>query len=312
MELRHIKCFIAVADRKGFREASRFLHVAQGAISRTVTNLEEEIGVKLFDRSGKTLNLSPEGEVFYAGAKKILEQSAHAVTAVQQFARARAHSINIGFCSMSTVAFLPDIIKKFKAKFPEVDLNLLDFTAKEQEAALAEGKIDVGFMRAMSPEKTTEFNVRSLYKQSLLAVVPKSRELKGDMLDLQDLVDERFIFLPRVAGSHLHDGIAQLFSHYGFSPTVNSKPENLHVLLAMVAAEQGVSILPACVLTSRADGVRFVPLMDDHVQVETVMAWQRQTASPSLRSFLELIEEYRDFIAFKTSAGEMIRAYQTH
>jgi DNA-binding transcriptional LysR family regulator len=136
MELRHLKYFVAVAERRGFREASRFLHVAQPAISQTVSNLEAEIGVKLFMRSGRNVKLTPEGEVFYTETLHTLEQSRNAVEAAQRASSGEVGTVSVGFCGAATYAFLPGIVQRYREQFPGVKLALQELTPLQQEPGM--------------------------------------------------------------------------------------------------------------------------------------------------------------------------------
>ena len=100
MELRHLRYFVAVAERKGFREASRFLNISQPAISKTLTQLEQELGVELFARSGRTVRLTAQGEVFYK--ERTLRQADHAAEAAQRAARGEFGTLTLAFCSVAT------------------------------------------------------------------------------------------------------------------------------------------------------------------------------------------------------------------
>jgi DNA-binding transcriptional LysR family regulator len=149
MELRHLRYFVAAVEWKGLREASRQLHVAQSAISQTLTNLENELGTKLFARSGRTIQLTPPGEIFYAETVRTLAQSQHAIEAAQRAARGEVGQLSIGFSGAATYSFLPDLVRRYKAKFPGVKLALREVTPLQQERAFAQDSIDVGFTRPL-------------------------------------------------------------------------------------------------------------------------------------------------------------------
>jgi DNA-binding transcriptional LysR family regulator len=128
MELRHLRYFVAVADWNGFREASRRLHVAQPAISKTLSDLELDIGVKLFQRSGRSVALTPEGSLFYQEAKQTIAQSEHAVEVAQRAARGEIGNLSVGFCGAATYAYLPDLVRQYKTKFPGIRLSLKELS----------------------------------------------------------------------------------------------------------------------------------------------------------------------------------------
>jgi DNA-binding transcriptional LysR family regulator len=122
VELRHLRYFVAVAERKGFREASRFLHVTQPAISKTLTQLEQELGVELFARSGRTVRLTAQGEVFYKETLRTLQQTDHAAEAAQRAARGECGTLTLAVCSVASYGFLPRMVQQYKEIQPGVQL----------------------------------------------------------------------------------------------------------------------------------------------------------------------------------------------
>ena len=178
MELRHLRYFSAVVQWKGYREASRHLHIAQPAISQTVADLEQELGLKLFSRAGRTVRLTAEGEVFYAEAVRTLAQAESAINTAKRAAKGELGKLSIGFIGSATLAFLPELVRSYKAQYPGVQLVLQELNPTQQEAAFDQGLIDVGFTRALTAERSKTLSSKLLYREPLLAVLPVSRKLK--------------------------------------------------------------------------------------------------------------------------------------
>ena len=128
MELRHLRYFTAVVQWKGYREASRRLHVAQPAISQTVVDLERELGLQLFSRAKRTAQLTPEGEVFYTEAMRTLAQAELAIATAKRAAKGEIGKLSIGFLGSATYAFLPELLRNYKAQYPGVKLTLQELT----------------------------------------------------------------------------------------------------------------------------------------------------------------------------------------
>ena len=289
MELRHLRYFTAVVQWKGYREASRRLHVAQPAISRTVADLEDELGLKLFSRTKRMAQLTPEGEVFYAEAVRTLGQADLAINTARRAARGEIGKLSIGFLGSATFAFLPELVRTFRAQYPGVKLTLQDLSQSQQEAAFDKGLIDIGFTRTLTPEQSKTFSSRHLYDDPMMAVLPASKQVKTKRARISDLAKESFVLFHREGAPPLFDTIIGMCTNAGFSPKVECKPNLMQTVLTLVAAEQGVSIVPACVRNLRSDGVRFYRLQPDEVRVELVAAWKKETPSVALRAFLDLI-----------------------
>src|SRR6266481_577150 len=231
MELRHLRYFTAVVQWRSYREASRRLHVAQPAISRTVVDVEDELGLKLFSRAKRRVQLTPEGEIFYAEAMRTLAQAESAINTAKRAAKGEIGKLSIGFLGSATYVFLPELVRTFKAQYPGVKLILQELSPLQQEIAF-------------------DKNTRTC-------------------------------------------------NQAGFSPRVENQPSMMQTVLSLVEAEQGVSIVPACVRNLRSRGVRFYRLLPDDVRVDLVAAWKKETPSVALRALLDLIDSKASLIRKK-------------
>jgi DNA-binding transcriptional LysR family regulator len=124
MELRHLRYFTAVVQWKGYREASRHLYVSQPSISQAVSDLENELGIKLFSREGRTARLTSEGQAFYEEAIKTLAQAERSIAIAQRAAKGDFGRLGIGFMGFATYPFLSDLLRKYKCRYPGVALRL--------------------------------------------------------------------------------------------------------------------------------------------------------------------------------------------
>ena len=247
MELRHLRYFTAVVQWKGYREASRRLHVAQPAISQTVADLEEELGLKLFSRAKRTAQLTPEGEVFYTEAMRTLAQAELAVSTAKRAAKGEIGKLSIGFIESATYPFLPELVRIFKAQYPGVKLTLQILSPLQQELAFEKGLIDIGFTRELTAQQSKTLASRCLYLDSMMAVLPRTRQVKTKHVRLSDLANESFVLFHREGAPELFDTITGMCNDAGFSPRVENEPNMMQTVLSLVEAEEGVSIVPACV-----------------------------------------------------------------
>jgi DNA-binding transcriptional LysR family regulator len=299
MELRHLRYFTAVVQWKGYREASRRLHVAQPAISQTVADLEEELGLKLFSRERRVARLTPEGEIFYAEAMRTLAQAELAVSTAKRAAKGEIGRLSIGFLGSATYAFLPELVRTFKAQYPGVKLMLQELAPLEQEVAFDKGLIDIGFTRTLTAEQSKTFSSRCLYRDPMMAVLPRSRQVKTKRVRISDLANESFVLFDREAAPGLFDTVIGMCNDAGFSPRVENEPNMMQTVLSLVEAEEGISIVPACVRNLRSDGVRFYRLQPDNVRVALVAAWKKETPAVVLSAFLDLINANASMIRKK-------------
>jgi DNA-binding transcriptional LysR family regulator len=146
MELRHLRYFVAVAEALSFTKASENLHLAQPSLTRQIKDLEAEMEVRLFDRAGKRIALTQEGESFLLDARRLVAECAQSVLAVQRLSRGEAGQLNIGYVANIYHDLLPATLGAFRKACPRTALNLFDMTPAEQYQALEERKIDLGFV----------------------------------------------------------------------------------------------------------------------------------------------------------------------
>jgi DNA-binding transcriptional LysR family regulator len=290
MELRHLRYFTAVVQWKGYREASRHLHIAQPSISETVADLEQELNLKLFSRVGRTVQLTPEGEVFYTEAVRTLAQAESAINTAKRAAKGEIGKLSIGFSSSATFAFLPELVRSYKAQYPGVKLTLQELTHQGQEEGLEKGLIDIGFTRTLTAERSQILSSRTLYHDPMLAVMPVSRKVTTKRVRIADLATERFVLYYREGAPGLFDTVVGMCNDAGFSPRVEYEADRMQTVLSLVEAEEGVSIVPANVTKLWSNGVRFYRLQPDDVRVELVAAWKKERPSVALRSFLDLVD----------------------
>ena len=299
MELRHLRYFTAVVECKGYREASRRLHIAQPSISQAVSDLEDELGLKLFSRTGRNACLRPEGEIFYADAVRILQLSETAILTAKRAAQGKVGRLSIGFIGSATLSFLPDLIRRYKLEYPNVKLALHDLYPVELDQACDRGEIDIAITRPLSLERENRQS-RVLLRDPLVAVLPRSRKLKSKnkKIRLADLANERFILFHRKGAPAVFDTIVGACRSHGFSPRVENEPNSMQTILSLVEAEEGVAIVPASISNLRSKGVQFVRLVPD-LYLDLIAVWPLGEPSVVLRTFLDFLSANADAIRAK-------------
>src|SRR6185369_6193527 len=301
MELRHLRYFTAVVECKGYREASRRLHIAQPSISQSVSDLEDELELKLFSRTHRNASLTPEGEIFYADAVRILQQAETAVLTAKRAAQGKVGRLSIGFIGSATLSFLPDLIRRYKLEYPNVKLALHDLYPVEMDQACDRGEIDIAITRPLSLERSKNRQSRVLLRDPLVAVLPRSRklQLKNKKIRLADLANERFILFHRQGAPVVFDTIVGACRSQGFSPRVENEPNSMQTILSLVEAEEGVAIVPASISNLRSHGVQFVRLVPDNLYLDLIVAWPQGEPSAVLKTFLDFLSANGDAIRAK-------------
>jgi DNA-binding transcriptional LysR family regulator len=312
MELRHLRYFTAVVECKGYREASRRLHVAQPSISQAVSDLEDELGLKLFSRTHRNARITPEGEIFYVDAVRILQHAETAILTAKRAAQGKVGRLSIGFIGSATLSFLPDLIRRYKREYPNVKLALHDLYPVELDKACDRGEIDIAITRTLSLERSRNRQSKVLLRDPLVAVLPGSRKLKSKKIRLADLANEQFILFHRQGAPGVFDTIVGACRSQGFSPRVENEPNSMQTILSLVEAEEGVAIVPASTSNLRSNGVQFVRLVPD-LYLDLIVAWQLGETSVVVRTFLDFLSANADAIRAKAelalSTIARIRSY---
>jgi DNA-binding transcriptional LysR family regulator len=305
VELRHLRYFVAVAERKGFREASRFLHVTQPAISRALTQLEQELGIELFARSGRTVRLTAQGEVFYKETLRTLQQADHAAEAAQRAARGEFGTLTLAFCSVASYGFLPRMVQQYKEIQPGVQLLLREMNPPRQELAFLQREIDVGITRLpFSKKLAPDLEVKSILREPLVVAVPTAHRFAGAKLKIEELSEEPFILLQRDGAPTVYDAILGMCQKSGFAPRVASEADLMHTLFTLVAAGQGIALIPACAMNQRPVGVRFLRLQHDDYKADLVLAWRKDSQPSTLQRFVSLVE--KESKAIRSDARQLL------
>ena len=292
MELRHLRYFVAVAEELHFGRAAKRLCITQQPLSRQIKDLEEELEVKLFYRTKRTVRLTEVGEIFLVETRKILQQADYAVELVQQASQGKIGQITVGFAGSALNIVLPTAVRQFKQLYPQVDLTLKRMQTPEQLLALDNGQIDLGLLHP--PINDEGLTVETIYREQLVVALPDNHSLAKDRskpISLQQLANESFILFPRHIGSVLYDQIINLCQQAGFSPNIIQEAIPQQTILGLVAAGIGISLIHSSVRTLGRHGVVFQDLIESTPILETAVAWNSQATNPVLPSFVEIVRQ---------------------
>jgi DNA-binding transcriptional LysR family regulator len=288
VELRHLRYFLTVAEERHFGRAARRLHIAQPPLSRQIQAFEAELGFPLFDRSRRHVELTPAGAALLTHARRVFEAIDLGVHEAARAAAGQIGRIAVGYPSSVAFSGLPELLRAFRARSPNVEVVLRELPPGEQVEALKEGRIDVGFIRG--PLHDDELTSRIVRSEPLVVAVPADHALAArPRVTLPMLAREPFITFPRQRGPAFFDFIMRLCHDAGFTPRVAQEAPQLD-MVSLVAAGFGVAILPASMRLAKRPGVVFRPI-DGVPRTELLVAWRPGDASPVLRDFLDVVHE---------------------
>jgi DNA-binding transcriptional LysR family regulator len=257
--------------------------VAQPALSRQIRALEEEMGLRLFERDRRRVALTAGGAVFLEAARSVLRDVEQAVDIARRAARGEHGTLRIGYVPAVVCTGLPEIVRAFRKRLPGVDVRFQEMSPALQLEALLRERVDVGFVRG--PVHEPALAATTVLEEPLVAVLPSGHRLGGHKrLGLAMLAGESFVLQARSRGPESHDQILALCRNAGFSPRVVQEGSHIDVL-SLVASGIGVAIVPTSLRVFRRAGVIFCPLRERPV-TQLTMVWRKSAASPVLREFL--------------------------
>jgi DNA-binding transcriptional LysR family regulator len=290
MELRHLRYFIAVAEELHFSRAAERLHIAQPPLSQQIQQLEAELGVELFHRKTKRqVQLTEAGRVFLREAYQLLAQLEQAIELTRRTGRGETGQLQVGFVSSVTYNVLPAILQAFRQKFPEVELVLQELTTAEQEVALRNQHIQVGFVHP--PLEDDTFSWKCIQQENLVVALPATHPLaKQERIAVRSLTDELFILFPRHLGIGLYDKIVALCQQSNFTPKVAQEAIQMQTIIGLVSAGMAIAIVPSSLQNLQRMGVVYRAIAQATPLVETAVMWQPQKETPVLRQFLTVVE----------------------
>lgn len=293
MELRHLRYFVAVADEKNFTRAAQRLCIAQPPLSRQIQQLEEELGVGLFERGSRPLKLTEAGNFFYAHAQQLLAKTAELKSMTQRVGQIE-RTMSIGFVGSTLYGMLPKIIRRFRNEYSAIALTFHEMTTMQQIEALKDGVIDVGFGRIRHEDP----NVRRivLREEQLMVAVPAGHPLtqSGSPVGLKDLVTENLIIFPKAPRPSFADQVLEAFHDRALSPERVLEVRELQIALGLVAAGEGIAIVPGSLHGLRRSDVDYVELSDRNMVSPIIFSVRMMDQSEDLKSLLALIYHLYD------------------
>jgi DNA-binding transcriptional LysR family regulator len=288
MELRHLRYFVAVAEELHFGRAAARLNIAQPPLSQQIQQLEKELAVTLFMRTRRSVALTDAGSAFLREARRTLAQAEQAVRAAQRAARGETGRIVVGFISSATYTVFTDILRSFAMRHPGVEVVLEESTTEQQLRALAEGRIDIGFLRA--PVEAAGLTVSTLVREPVIAAVPAFHPLaRAQSIALKKLAAEAFISLPRRMLPGFHDYLSAACMRAGFVPRVAHEAHQLQTVISLVAAGMGVALVPASLQKAQRRGVRYLDIAGTPLYAEIVAAHVPRALTGAQSAFLNLV-----------------------
>lgn len=287
IELRQLRYFLAVADDLSFVRAAERLHISQPPLSVQIKNLEEELGVQLFERTNRGVTLTVAGKAFYTEARGVLARLEHARIVAQRCAAGHLGRLAIGFVSIADYTVLPQALKLFSDSYPEVEVVLSEETSDVQIQDLKADRIDVGI--ALAPIDEPGLTFKPLFDDRLILAVSAKSPFSG--LDRPSLAEFRgapFVSIPRPLAPGLYDAVQSFCSRSGFTPNVLQHARQMQTIISIVSTGLGVALIPASLTKLKREGVAYLELKERSPKITLGIVYRSKDSNPAVQNFIEL------------------------
>ena len=288
-----MRYFMAVAEQLHFGRAAESLHISQPPLSRAIRALEQRLGVALFARNRRRVELTAEGARFLEEARRITAQLERSVLELRGIASGEQGRLRIGFVSLADYGVLPGLLKGFKAARPGVRLSLREMLSPDQAAALGAGELDFGLL--LPPvDGAADLERLVVQRERFVAALPSRHRLARDAgrLAVSELAGEPFVMVPREIAPGLYDIVRGLAARAGIPLNVAQEAIQMQTVVSLVSSGLGVAIVPASVSNLGRRGVPYRELADRHPRLDLWLAWPRGALSAAARDFVTHARRY--------------------
>jgi DNA-binding transcriptional LysR family regulator len=291
MDLRQLRYFIAVAEEKSFSRAAKRLHVSQPPLSTHVKSLERSLGVRLLDRNNRGAVLTPAGRMFYDEVRSVFRRLEQACIKARNAGQGDVGTLSVGFVSIADYGILPPALKRFRERFPNVDVELHELTTDAQIEEIRAGRLHLGI--ALGPVDEADLAFETVLLERLLLAVPTARRLfKAEgSVRLKAVSGESFIIPPRDVAPGLFDVIVGECRANGFAPRISQHARQMQTVIGLVASGMGIALVPSSVKNLKRAGVQYRALRGSTASVELGLLRSRDGGGPLSVRFAAVLKE---------------------
>lgn len=289
MELRHLRYFVAVAETGSLTVAAeQRLFTSQPSLSRQIRDLEDQVGVELFSRSARGVELTAAGKAFLDHARLALAQVDAAAEAARRAALPARKVFALGFLTGQEMTWLPRAMNVLREELPNVDVTVSSYYSPDVADALARGKLDLGFLRA---EPGFDLEYRVVNRERLVVLMPSDHRLAAKAaIRPQDIAGEPFVMASNKARV-LHEVIVGYLRAHRVEVSTEHDVDNLAMAMSLVASTRGLALMPEYANNLLPWSVVSRPLEGEAPTVDLVVGYHRANTSPTLQLFLSRLDE---------------------
>jgi DNA-binding transcriptional LysR family regulator len=281
-----LRALVTLAEQRHFGRTADLLHVTQPALTKQIKRLEDKVGGALVVRGYRDVRLTEAGELLLSRARVMLQESAAALEAARRAVRGQLGLLLIGFGIASIQQLLPDVLRRFRAGYPDVEIRLREMVTADQLAALIRGQIEIGFVRLPVPDARIE--TRPILHERLVAALGGGMTWRA-RAGLASLAAEPFITIARSTSASYYDHVIAVCHEAGFAPRIVQETSEVFTMLTLVRAGMGVALAPRSATFRTPPDVRFRALATPAAAWDIGLAWHSERANePALRAFVDV------------------------
>lgn len=302
METRQIQYFLEVAKREHVTEAADCLHVAQSSVSRQISNLENELGVELFIREGRSVRLTPLGKIFFERMKQVWNMMEDAKREVEEYLNPEKGTVRIAFPISMAAHTLPSIIYAFRTRFPEAKFQMSNALYYDLIDGVVNGEFNLAMIAPMpNLEKEKKMKGAILFTENIVALIPVHHRLADrKSIRLRDLKDDPFCVLPE--GFIFREQVVQACNDVGFCPQIAFEGKDIDALKGLVSAGLGVALMPEMTLVDNTPrSTVMIPIADASLTrtVGVIYPTERKLLPTEVLFYDFLLETYERLNEFR-------------
>ena len=309
-DLRQLRYFVTVAEEKHFGRAAARLSMTQPPLSQAIRALEDTLGVELFARTRRSVELTPVGADLLTEVRRLLAGAEGLRPLAQSLARGEAGVLSLAFVSTADYGLLPPLLREFGARHPRVRLELLEATSDVQIDELMAGRIDAGLVIGpLPPRYAAQLGWLPLAREPLVIAMSTEMaariegngnnvaEWRDEPLSLAQAGDAPLVVFPRRLAPGFYDIIMDCYGAAGLTPRIGQEAIQMQTIVSLVSAGMGVAMVPQSLRNLRRTGVVYRPLRESVPAVVTGLVWRTAKVTPVLAGFIDIVRAHADALA---------------
>ena len=288
IELRHLTYFLAVAQELHFRKAAEKLFISQPGLSRQIKQMEDELGVTLFERHNRKVVLTKVGEYLKEEFTNQLDTLSHTLENAKLMQTGKKGALKIGYVGSAMQDVIPNLLLKFEKNNTDILFNLKEVDNQKQIKDLLSFDLDIGFVRLERVPRNLE--IKSILKENFCLVLPKNHKIdKENYKNLEEFKNESFILFDAKYSTSYYEKVMQIFDNCGFTPLVSHNTIHSSSIFKLVENGFGISIIPKSLAKKAGYKIKFIEL--DKIPQKTTLSviWNQKNGNPILNDVLKLL-----------------------